>query len=746
MWWDILRYRKSQPRAASRARACRASGALACAAPGAAAVPPRHWLALGLAASLGLSACAGAQAPTAAEEQAGEAPSMALVATASPSSAAPAGPAQGAADGQAGAGAAAAREAVPHVVAYVPPTVPAAARQAVQDAYDAVQKRRWADLDRLAPAAAADPVLGMYPQYWALRRRLQDPTQPVPDAAVRQFLGKVQDTYLDERLRADWIVASARAGNYTQALRIAPVRDPSSAVQCALLLARHMTGKHARAAEVQEVFKPNSDCWGMLDQVNADHVLSRKELNGLLRDTLESGKASDINRMASVVFDDSAMVQFAALMKNPRKWLEARPQPKAGVDVELVTAALARLARSDDRAEAAQYVQSQWASRVPKADIQWVWGQFGLAAALAVEPDAARWYRQAGFVPMTDFNHAWEVRAELRVSPIQWDRVAAAIRKMSGAQADEPVWRYWYGRALAAQGNKQAAQQYFESISGDLGFYGQLASEELGRTPRLPAEPAPVDPAWVAQARANPGLERAVALFDLGWRREAVPEWNFALRGMSDTQLRGAAEFARQQQIYDRVVNTSLQTRQVVDFSQRFIAPFEGRVAAKARQIDLDPAWVYGLIRQESRFIMDARSHVGASGLMQLMPSTAKYVARKIGLKDFTPSQVNDFDTNTVLGTSYMNMVLQGLDGSQLLATAGYNAGPGRPKRWRAQLQAPVEGAIFAETIPFTETRLYVKNVLSNAVWYAMLFSGKPDSLKARLGTVSPDAVRTAMP
>src|SRR5690606_5795696 len=155
----------------------------------------------------------------------------------------------------------------------------------------------------------------------------------------------------------------------------------------------------------------------------------------------------------------------------------------------------------------------------------------------------------------------------------------------------------------------------------------------------------------------------------------------------------------------------------------------------------------YGLIRQESRFITDARSHVGASGLMQLMPATARHVARKIGLKDFKLSQVNDFDTNTILGTNYLNMVLQDLNGSELLATAGYNAGPGRPKRWRSQLLTPVEGAIFAETIPFTETRLYVKNVLSNAVYYSMLFSGRPDSLKARLGTVNPmSGTRTALP
>src|SRR5690606_14419542 len=175
-----------------------------------------------------------------------------------------------------------------------------------------------------------------------------------------------------------------------------------------------------------------------------------------------------------------------------------------------------------------------------------------------------------------------------------------------------------------------------------------------------------------------------------------------------------------------------------VDVSQRFIAPFEGRVSEKAKEIGLDAAWVYGLIRQESRFITNARSRVGASGLMQLMPATAKWVAGKIGMKDFKPSSVNDFDTNTILGTRYLDMVLRDLGGSQVLASAGYNAGPGRPVRWRATLPGPVEGAIFAETIPFTETRLYVKHVLSNAVYYATLFTGEPHSLKERLGTISP--------
>ena len=128
---------------------------------------------------------------------------------------------------------------------------------------------------------------------------------------------------------------------------------------------------------------------------------------------------------------------------------------------------------------------------------------------------------------------------------------------------------------------------------------------------------------------------------------------------------------------------------------------------------------------------------------MQLMPATAKWVAKKIGMTDFKPSSVNDFEVNTVLGTQYLKMVLEDLGGSQVLATAGYNAGPGRSVQWRAKLQGPVEGAIFAETIPFTETRLYVKHVLSNAVYYAALFTGKPQSLKERLGVNSPQARRS---
>jgi soluble lytic murein transglycosylase len=157
-----------------------------------------------------------------------------------------------------------------------------------------------------------------------------------------------------------------------------------------------------------------------------------------------------------------------------------------------------------------------------------------------------------------------------------------------------------------------------------------------------------------------------------------------------------------------------------------------------AQPMGLDIAWAYGLIRQESRFVKSAKSSVGASGLMQIMPRTASYVAKKMGMQGFSLANLNDTRTNIALGTHYLNMVLSNLGGSQTLATAAYNAGPSRPRSWRASLERPVEGAIFAETIPFSETRGYVKNVLANATWYAAQFENKPQSLKARLGSVAP--------
>ncbi|MBM3398854.1 MAG: lytic transglycosylase domain-containing protein, partial [Betaproteobacteria bacterium] len=263
-----------------------------------------------------------------------------------------------------------------------------------------------------------------------------------------------------------------------------------------------------------------------------------------------------------------------------------------------------------------------------------------------------------------------------------------------------------------------------------------------------PERPEPLTPQEKAFALNHPGLQRALYAIALGLRAEGNREWNYSTNlhtpgGMKDRELLAAADLACQRQVWDRCINTSERTKEVFDHEQRFPMPLREIVVRRANDIRLDPAYVYGLIRQESRFIMDARSHVGASGLMQVMPATAKWTAQKIGLTGFTPQQINDRETNVTIGTAYLKLVLDDFEGSMPMATAAYNAGPSRPRNWR---NGPVlEAAIWAENIPFQETRDYVKKVLASTTNYGAILTRQPQSLKARLGTVGPRSTVAAV-
>jgi soluble lytic murein transglycosylase len=406
---------------------------------------------------------------------------------------------------------------------------------------------------------------------------------------------------------------------------------------------------------------------------------------------------------------------------------------------------------ASDPGAAAQQLESTWASQLTAEERHWAWAVIGKQAALRLSPDAMTYFskvRKDSDLP--DEFLGWKVRAALRAG--NWSAVQRAIEAM-GPERNDPTWVYWRARALMAQRPSEAdraeATRLFESIAGSRGFYEQLALDELGRRVTVPPAPAALTAQEKAAARNNPSLQRALYAINAGLRSEGVREWNYAANlhtpgGMSERELLAAADLACERQVWDRCINTSERTRDVADWSQRFPMPHHDAVIARSRLIGLDPAYVYGLIRQESRFITDARSHVGASGLMQVMPATATWTAKRIGMTDFKPQQINDRDVNITIGTAYLKLALDDFDGSMAMAAAGYNAGPGRPRNWR---NGPVlDGAIWAENIPFNETRDYVKKVLSNTTNYAALISGQPQSLRERLGTIGPRPAAEAEP
>ena len=341
---------------------------------------------------------------------------------------------------------------------------------------------------------------------------------------------------------------------------------------------------------------------------------------------------------------------------------------------------------------------------------------------------------------------SWMARAGLRAGvagePAGWSVLQQSVDNMPVSLQQDSAWLYWRAQAQLAQGpdNAQArrqAQALLARIAQATTFYGQLAAQALSHSPiSPPPQPLPPTEDELSQAQALPGVQRALALLQHGWRSEGVREWNYTLTwgktgGFDDRALLAIAEVACRREVWDRCINSSERTHQLIDLHQRYPTPYRDDVLAAAQSVGLEPAYLYGLMRQESRFIVGAQSAVGASGLMQVMPNTAAWTAKRLGLH-YDPEQLSDRRVNLTLGAAYLKLLLDDFQGSQVLATAAYNAGPGRPRRWR-QLPA-LEAAAWVENIPFNETRDYVKKVLSNAVIYAHVLQGQPLSLTARLG------------
>lgn len=610
----------------------------------------------------------------------------------------------------------------------------------------ALRQAAASDNGALAQELAArlqDYDIPSYVDYYRLKPRVRD--YSASEQEIRDFLTRYDGQAIGDRLRNDWLLALGKTGNWGVFDEQYPkfFLDDDVQVKCFALNSRALKGQNV-ADEARALLVSPKDygqgCSDLIATLAQNGQFTDADVWFQIRQAAENGNTT-VARRASVLVD-TGVATVVQVMDKPAIMLAKGPGTGA-TNHQLYIIALGRIAKSNP-AQAATYLSGA-ARQMTSQEAALGWSQIALAASYKLAPEASDYWRRAKDAPLTQDAMQWKVRMALRAG--EWKTVRSTIEGMPTALRSDSTWVYWLGRALKEDGQNEAARRQFESIASGFGFYGQLATEELGRQITIPAGPNPPSAGEIALMSQNPGFKRSLRFYTVNLRFEAIREWNWELRKMTDRQLLAAAEYARQSDVLDRMVNTSDRTRAEFDFTQRFPAPHLTEMNAATRPLGMENAWVYGLIRQESRFIKSARSHVGASGLMQLMPATAKYVAKKIGMTEFTPDQVNEIGTNLLLGTSYLDMVLNNLDGSETLATAAYNAGPGRPRAWRATLPRTVEGAIFAESIPFNETRGYVKNVMSNATYYAAMFENRPQSLKQRMGSVAPNTnVATDLP
>lgn len=578
--------------------------------------------------------------------------------------------------------------------------------------------------------------LEVYVSYYQLRLDLENANMET----VKDFLSRPEDTPIIDRLRGEWLRLLGKKQQWDLFDEEYPrLLDEDTELACYALQSRLRDQEQAALGESRTLWfngksQPDS-CGPPFEAALSAGVISERDVWQRLRLTLEAGNVSLAKQLAEKLRGSYAVPPAAlgSVAADADRYLENLALKNAGKGQRMVALfALHRLAKQSPELSVARW--KKIAPYFTGAEQRYFYGWLAYEAARKLDDRALQWFKVAANTPLNEQQSAWRVRAALRAQ--DWPEVLAGINRMSEQQQREAAWQYWKARALQALGKPTEARTLFALLSSEYNFYGQLASDELADLPVLSKaithKPGKHD---IEAMLALPGIQRTLALYRMDMRSEASMEWNWTLRNFNDHELLTAAEIARRNEMYDRAISAADRTVNVHDFSLRYLAPYRDALQTHIREHGLEEAWVYGLIRQESRFVTAARSDAGAAGLMQLMPATARWTARKLGLKNYRPSLIRQIDTNLRLGTYYMKTVLSRLDDNPVLASAAYNAGPGRARRWRGD--QPMEGAIYAETIPFDETRDYVKKVMSNTMYYARQFDTPSPPLKQRMGIVS---------
>ena len=620
----------------------------------------------------------------------------------------------------------------------------------MQDAFRQGNKPRLAQLLPLAQGHVLEP----WAAYWELRARLDT----AGAQEIQQFFTRYAGTYQEDRMRNDWLQLLGQRREWDTFAQEYPkfrMKDDRE-IRCYALLVqaqREPASLPAVSEDVRRLWLSLRDADDgctlaastLLGKGMGPHRLTASDAWRKARQSIEANRLKAAAGALEIVKPE-ALPLLAELNASPTHFITSKVFAASRTRRELVGLALIKLATSDVENAAAQ-LENKWGPQLHPEERDWVWGVIGRQAAQRLLPEANGYFSRVEHDKhLSDELLGWKVRAALRAPRgADWRNVLEAVNAMGDDARSDPTWVYWKARALLGTGNSEAqraeAQKLLASIASPRGFYEQLALEELGQKITVPAKPAPLTDEEKKLARQDPGLNRALYAIAIGLRAEGNREWNYTTNlhrpgGLEDRELLAAAQYACDREVWDRCINTSERTKGEFDFEQRFPTPYREAVVRRARDISLDPAYMYGLIRQESRFVMDARSSVGASGLMQVMPATARWTARKLGMDPFRADQLHDRDTNIAIGSGYLKLVLDDFGGSMPLAAAAYNAGPSRARAWR---NGPViEGAAWAENVPFQETRDYVKKVLANTTFYAAMLTGQPQSLKARLGMITP--------
>ncbi len=583
-----------------------------------------------------------------------------------------------------------------------------------------------------------------YLSYWQLRDKLEEQ----PAATIEAFLINYKKLPIASRLRSAWLRRLAKEERWAEFLQF--YRGGGTTMQCRMHTAQLKTGQKkeawAGAKKLWLVGKSQPEqCDGLFQAWEAAGGITPELRWKRIELAMERGNTGLARHLAKKLNEkDRERVNLWRRVYSDPTLIERSPQLKADNKSHrrIITHGLKRLARKDAEKAARLWSKVSGKYRFTSEQNNAVTRKIALNYAYDGDQRALIWLAQLPTKAIQQKERTWATRVALRHS--NWKAAQAWIEAMPVAERQSVTWQYWLARINEQLGEPQQAEHLYYSASQDRGYYGFLAADQIKGEYNLNHQPVEVDPAELKAMKQTPAMVRAHELYMLLLTKDARLEWERAVANMDNKQRLVAGKLADEWKWYDTALLTLAKARYFSDLDIRFPLAHNETVTREAKSRELDPSWVYAVARQESAMMPDARSPAGAMGLMQLMPSTGKAVAKELKYPIKNTDQIMEPATNIRFGTYYLRQVLDRFDDNAVLATAAYNAGPHRVSKWFPE-SGSLDADIWVENMPFNETRKYVRRVMAYSVFYDQRLGKAITRLNERMPVIGESKKKDAL-
>jgi soluble lytic murein transglycosylase len=585
------------------------------------------------------------------------------------------------------------------------------------EAYKALNEHRYTEFDRLAKQLKGYPLYP-YLEFWEMRGNLEH----VSNEDIAAFISRYQGDSVSVRMRQSWLYQLARQHDWKTFLEVYRGNQPVT-LQCYKLQAKINTGQtDALVEEALQLWMVGKsqvkNCDPVFKYLDDNNIITTELLWQRIRLAMAQGNPSLALYLARRLSDeDRAWVEL---------WRDARNRPAQTLDSpqlkkdspharEIILYSLRRIASSD-----ADLSHKKWAQLKPRytfsdAEIAELEKNMALSAAWQRNPRAHEWLVAVPESAVDEKLREWRIRSAVSIG--DWTAVVKHTAELPPDEALREEWRYWRALALDQTGEHAQALDGFAQLARERDYHGFLAADFMNWPYEMGNKPIEYDAASLEALGRQAGFVRARELYKAELFIDARREWAHITQGLATDELKLAAVLAEQWGWHDRAILTIAQTGDYSDLNLRFPIDYQSEVRKIASDYKLEPAHVYAVIRQESAFNKDARSPAGALGLMQLMPKTGSLTAKKHNIPLPSTSLLFEPDKNITIGSAYLKQVMEEYDDNIVLASAAYNAGPHRVKRWLPEEEVK-PAARWIAMVPFNETRNYIQRILAYMAIY----------------------------